>query len=156
MNDTNHSSLSTEMVINGSPAFSHTLAQFILDGNRVDAIYPTFSKMSYLYKYGNFKYCVKNVIDDYLLELKEMSVIVKFNKDEMLKYNYKPKLLSLDVYGVTDLYYLILLLNGMIDVKEFHNIEYLRLIPKDIFKDVFASIFKNELSSIKAYNSIHV
>lgn len=143
------------MVANGSPAFAHTLRQFVSNGSNIDETYPTFSRMSFISTYGNFKYCVKNVIDDYLSELKDMSVIVKFNDKEAAKYNYKPKLLSLDVYGITDLYYLILLLNGMIDVKEFHGIKYVRLVPTAQLKEAFAAIFKNEVSGIIAYNSMH-
>ena len=98
---------------------------------------------------------MKDVLDDYMYELKKLAINIELTNDELVKYNYKPKLLSADIYGMTDFYYLILLLNGICNVKEFHNINPLKLIPADDLGNYLSSILTNESKNIKKFNSYH-
>ena len=144
------------MIYNGNenPIYSHTLEEFINAGDVSSA--PTFDTWCFAEKSNNIHYCVKNVIDDYLPELKGLSTHIYLNDEELRKYNYKPKLLSADVYGSTDLYYLILLLNGICNVKEFKDINPILLISKSDMFSFISDIIRGERSSIEEYNSIHL
>lgn len=62
----------------------------------------------------------QNIVDKYLNELTENKQIVDFNTKEYFKYRYNPKLLSFDVYGTTELWFLILMANELYSVSEFN------------------------------------
>lgn len=140
---------------NSSPLYSHTLNEFIAAGTGRNSGVINYDTMCYQKLLGNVKYCVKNVLDDYIRELKGLSVNILLNKDEIKRYNYNPKLLCADVYGNTDMYFIILLLNGLCDVKEFKNINPVKMLPVSVLEDTISSILINELDNIKINNSIH-
>lgn len=52
-------------------------------------------------------------------EIMEHRKICTFTKEEQLKYMYKPKLLSYDIYNSSEAYFIILAMNGMCNAKEF-------------------------------------
>ena len=61
--------------------------------------------------------------------------IVGYTEAQFNKYQYKPKLLSQDLYGTTELWSSLLQLNGMISVLEF-NKQYLKVYDPNIILDV--------------------
>ena len=130
--------------------YSHTLDEFIEAGSNVTV--PTYADWCFIERYNNINFTVKNILSDYLVELKRLSTNVYLNNDELRKYNYKPRLLSADIYGTTDLHYLILLLNGICNVKEFHDINPLKMIQKDDLYSYLTSIMNNERKNILQYN----
>lgn len=148
--------MATTVIVDGStnPMYSHTLDEFKAAYNN-RSIVPLYESFCYQEQNGGFKFIVKNVLDDYMYELKKLSISIELNNDEIVKYNYKPKLLSADIYGMTDLYYIILLLNGVCNIKEFHDINPIRLIPADTLGDYLSSISTNESKNIKRFNSYH-
>lgn len=98
---------------------------------------------------------VLNVISDYVEELREQSVKVKFNAEEYDKYKYKPKLLCNDVYGNPELYYIILLINDIADVKEFDK-QVILMIKKDILYELLENIYNAEIKAITKYNDRNI
>ena len=129
-----------------NPIYSHTLDEFIMAGKNANNRIPSFDKLSYQMTQANIKYIV---------ELKRLCIYIKLSKEELKKYNYNPKRLCADIYGNTEMYYLILLLNGICDVKEFHDINPIRMLPIGVLNDALSAIQINELPSINRYNSIH-
>lgn len=148
--------MATTVIHDGSsnPMYSHTLDEFKAAYNNRSVV-PLYESFCYQEQNGGIKYVVKNVLDDYLYELKKLSVSIELNNDELVKYNYKPKLLSADIYGMTDFFYIILLINGICNVKDFHDINPIKLIPSDTLGDYLSSITTNESKNIKIFNSCH-
>lgn len=107
-----------------------SLEDFITAGES-DAM--TYSNFSIYHRCGNEKnvlIAINNVIYDYFDELKSLCKDVELTDAELLKYKYKPKLLSYDVYGSTQLYFIIMMINGMYDIKDFKR-KRIKLIYKD-------------------------
>lgn len=148
--------MATTVIHDGSsnPMYSHTLDEFKAAYNNRSVV-PLYESFCYQEQNGGIKYVVKNVLDDYLYELKKLSINIELNNDELVKYNYKPKLLSADIYGMTDFFYIILLINGICNVKDFHDINPIKLIPSDTLGDYLSSITTNESKNIKIFNSCH-
>lgn len=148
--------MATTVIHDGTtnPMYSHTLSEFKAAYNNRSVV-PLYESFCYQEQNGGIKYIVKNVLNDYLYELKKLSVNIQLTNDELVKYNYKPKLLSADIYGLTDFFYIILLLNGICNVKDFHDINPIKLIPSDTLGDYLSSITTNESTNIKRFNSCH-
>lgn len=72
------------------------------------------------------------VFDRYIDFIKDACVRIKLNDDEMLKYKYNPKKLSLDLYNTEELWFLILRLNNMGSEIEFKPKRIYVLDPKNI------------------------
>lgn len=148
--------MATTVIHDGTtnPMYSHTLSEFKAAYNNRSVV-PLYDSFCYQEQSGGIKYIVKNVLNDYLYELKKLSVNIQLTNDELVKYNYKPKLLSADIYGMTDFFYIILLINGICSVKDFHDINPIKLIPSDTLGDYLSSITTNESMNIKIFNSCH-
>lgn len=106
-------------------------------------------------KLGMVSFVVKNVLRDYIYELKRVANLVTLTSEDIKKYKYKPKLMSADLYGSTEYYYIILMLNGMYDQKDFVNIENLYLLTKTQLNEALSEIYSSESANIKMYNSVH-
>lgn len=98
---------------------------------------------------------VLNSISDYIEEIKDRAQLVKFNDKEYDKYKYKPKLLCMDIYGNPELYYVILLLNDMIDVKEFDK-QKIYMVKKDDLFNILENIYNSEIAAIIKYNDRNI
>lgn len=131
------------------PENTTTIEDFIKAGKDVTLSYDSLSFKDVLSN-GTIV-SILNVIDDYIEELREESLLVTFSIEEFRKYQYKPKLLSIDIYGNPELYYIILLLNDMADVKEF-NKQSIYLIPKTKFFNLISTIYNAEKQVIAIYN----
>lgn len=117
-----------------------TIEDFIEAGKDVTI---TYYNLSILQQVDNIQYSTENVLYDYMDELSKMAVNVVMTDNEYNKYCYKPKLLSYDVYGSTELYFVILALNNMCDIKDF-NIKKLKLINKDVLLQTLEYIYNKE------------
>ena len=134
------------------PRYATTLSEFLVAGNSSDVI--SFPKLCFTESSGNIKYTVQSVIDDYLKDLKDMAIGIELSDSEAQKYEYRPKLLSSETYGTTELYYMILLLNGMCNTKEFDlKSRKLLMLSKNDMVNSLNSIYKAEHDDIAAYNS---
>lgn len=70
--------------------------------------------------------------DKYIDFIKEKSVKVVLTSDELTKYKYKPKLLSYDLYGTEELWFLILRLNNICHEMDFTKKIIYLLLPNNI------------------------
>lgn len=94
-----------------------SLSKFISLGKSIDY---TYDKYSILQNLNNeVKIPIYNAIHDYESELKSLMVTVELSTEEYIKYRFRPRLLAYDVYNNSELYFIILALNNMIDIKEF-------------------------------------
>lgn len=123
-----------------NPALTHTLEEFIAMRNNDDLTYFNFSIIE---KINGIKLLDHNLIEDYLDELVSISINCELNRDQYNKYKYSPDLLSYDVYGTTQLDFVILLINDMIDPKEF-DLKTIKLPYASKMKLVMQSIYNSE------------
>ena len=99
-----------------TPATTYTLDSFIEMKVADDMTYYNFSILEIN---GNIQHLDRNVIEDYIPELEDLSVKIKLTDDQFRKYKYAPDLLAYDLYGSVQLDFIILLVNDMVDPKEF-------------------------------------
>lgn len=99
-----------------NPALTYTLQDFI-DLQLSDEI--TYFNFSIIEKRDNYIFTDHCLIDEYLEELVKLSVNVKLSDDEYNKYRYSPDLLAYDVYGSTQMDFIVLAANDMVDPQEF-------------------------------------
>lgn len=66
-----------------------------------------------------FDMFVTNLLYDYQDELEDIALTVSLTPIEQAKYRYKPYLFAFDVYGSTEAKFIIMMLNNIIDPKEF-------------------------------------
>lgn len=134
------------------PALTHNLSEFLMAG-RMEHV-TKYGDASFLERDKNILYVVKNVIEDYIPDLKEMALKVVLTDDEYLKYQYNPKWLAYDVYGATELYYIILMLNNIGSIIDFNTKTLLMMKRLELFNSL-ASIMLTEGKDIKRYNQMH-
>lgn len=143
------------------PQLTYTLNQFISlkDVDRI--VYRRYSIMQRSLTNEDLIYCIDNVIYIYLDEMKEKRKIVTVTESERIKYEYKPKLLAYDIYNSTELFFILLALNGMCNFKQFDLAErqFFALTPQDCAQ-FMSDIYNAELdylnlnrASIEVYES---
>lgn len=132
----------------------NSIQQFI---NNKPTIGTDYQNMSLVEERGNIQFPVVNLItDDYFDEFKKASVRVELTEDEILKYKYRPKLLAYDIYDNAELYYIILRLNDLYNVKDFNlGKKYLYLIPKAKLKEYLSDVYTQENANAKTFNDNH-
>lgn len=131
-----------------NPILAHTVKEFLAsDSGDNDINYYNFSLLeSRKVDEDNVEFAYSNILDDYMQELKSISVQVTMNDLEKSKYYYNPDLLSFDMYGTTELDFIILKLNGIIDPKEF-DMESILLVRRSDLSEFLSAIYSAE----KAY-----
>ena len=93
-----------------------TVEDFIALRSSDDITYYNYSILEYL---NGFDMFITNILYDYQDELDEMTQTVALTAKEQAKYRYKPYLFAFDLYGSTEAKFIIMMLNGIIDPKEF-------------------------------------
>ena len=134
------------MSIDLSSEYTYTVEQFIKseDSTKID-----YNSLAIFQKVNSIYMITHNVINDYMPELKAMCGTVVMSDLEYLKYKQKPKLLAYDCYGSTELYFLILKLNNMYDVKQFDK-KSLKMIKKKKLSEVLSYIYEAQNGIITA------
>lgn len=132
------------------PQNTSTIEEFINSGSGITITYYNLSFNDMLS--NGTVVSVHNVVSDYLDELKDAAVYVSLNQDQQFKYMYKPKLLCSDLYGNPELYFIILLLNDMADVKEFTK-PVIRMLSKNSMSELLTLIYNAEKQAISNYNN---
>ena len=129
------------------PEETYTWEQFISQGNSNEFTYDTFAIK---HKIQGYTYVDCSVLENYLPEIKANCVkVTEFSNDEIVKYKYNPDLLAWDLYGNTQLDFLIMMCNDMCDPKEFNfKKKYLYLPKTSIMKDLLSKIYNAEYSWI--------
>lgn len=111
-----------------------------------------YSSLSFNEVAGNTFFPILNVIDDYIDEFIAASREVDLAEDVKFKYKYRPKLLCEHLYGNGELYFIILLINGICNMKEFTLIGKVRLIERDKLFSIINQIYKSEKNQIEMHN----
>lgn len=134
---------------------THTLQEFMSFSNSTPDKFD-YKSFCMIERRDGVEYPIHNVIDDYLDELKAAALSITLTSKEKDTYMYNPKLLSYKIYGTTLWYYVILRLNNICNVHDF-NISKgkLLLIPSGKLKDILATIYNSNSSSINTYNTNH-
>lgn len=98
-----------------------TIQDIISAGKELKICNRELSLKSVLVNSANEKYIVNmsNLFEKYYEILLENTVIVVLTDEEYLKYRFKPKVLSYDLYGTKELHYLLLRLNYVYSVINF-------------------------------------
>lgn len=131
------------------PQDTTTIEEFIESGSGVTISYPVLSFREMLSN-GTWV-SVLNVITDYLPEIRNACVNVELTTEQQWQYLYKPKLLCYDTYGNPELYYIILLINDMADVKEFSK-PVIKMLQKSYMNQILTIIYNAEKKVIDSYN----
>ena len=132
------------------PQDTTTIEEFIESGRNISISYPTLSFTDTLS--NGTQISVLNVINDYLPEIKAACSNVRLTNEQQFTYFYKPKLLCYDMYGNPELYFIILLLNDMADVKEFTK-PVIKMPKKEHMSMILSDIYNTEKSRIDSYNN---
>ena len=91
-----------------------------------------------------------NLVNKYMPEIRGLKLKVTLSNDEYAKYKFNPKLLSYDIYGTTELWFLILEANELHSVTQFDS-KTIYLFRTDIV-DKLARILNLEMTT-KNYNT---
>ena len=126
-----------------------TVQDFIAMKNSDEITYYNFSIVEYLNGYDMF---ITNVLYDYEEELRDLSVFIKLTDVERIKYRYKPYLFAYDLYGTREIAFIIMMLNGIIDPKEFdyNKIRVLRYNDLTAIINRIGAINENFMNKNKA------
>ena len=132
------------MASSAKPALTYTITDFIEEGQSDEMTYVNFSV---LHDFSIGQYAESNVLDFYLDEIKKICLRIEtFTEEEIAKYKYQPDLLAYDVYGSTQLDFVVLLVNGIIDPKEFDFSRGYILLPTKTNLFTILSQIKNSES----------
>jgi hypothetical protein len=132
------------------PQNTTTIEEFVKSGESISISY---QQLSFLYKLNNgTSLSMLNVISDYIDELCNACVNVSLTQEQQFKYFYKPKLLCSDIYGNPELYYIILLINGITDVKEFTK-PVIKMLRKDHMSEIISMIYNANKNYIDTFNN---
>ncbi len=129
---------------NVNPKDAYTVEKLISAGKNVILSYNNFSILE---KINDMLLPTNNIIYDYMDELRDYIVTVTLSDLERIKYKYKPKLLAFDVYGSTDLYFVIMTLNGIIDIRDF-DLEKVNMFKKEHMNTLMGFIYNAEKETI--------
>ena len=106
-----------------------TVQDFIAMRNSDEITYHNYSIISYL---NGFDFVITNILYDYEEEFQDLAVTITLTDLEKIKYRYKPDLFAFDLYGSTETKFIIMMINGIIDPKEFDFNKVKALRPSDL------------------------
>ena len=134
---------------------THTLKEFIDTGNAASDN-SDYKSISYYETRDGFEFTIKNLLDDYLVDLKEQCILIELSAQEVEKYKYNPKMLAYKIYGSTKLFYAILRLNNICNVHDFTIPgRKLYLLPKAKLSTALSIIYNKESMALNTYNQKH-
>lgn len=130
-----------------SPAKTHTLEEFVSTGKESTSL--DYYKTSILAGDSIVHYSINNIVYDYIDELKELSQTVTLSDKMYSKYKYDGVfLLAYALYGNRELAFIILLLNGVYDSKQF-NKRKIKLVKKEVLMNFLNEVYNAEKEYIK-------
>ena len=132
------------------PQKTTTIEQFVESGNGITLSY---FNLSFLDMISNGTWvAIRNTISDYIHELKNAAVNVDLTQEQQFAYFYKPKLLCYYIYCKPQLYFIILLMNDMADVKEFTK-PIIKMLKKEHMSELMGYIYNAETAAMRYYNN---
>jgi hypothetical protein len=127
----------------------YTIEQFIKAGSNTLLSYNNLALLENTDNNGPL--VVYNLLNDYLNDISKTNAVVTavFKDIDVMRYAYKPKLLCNDVYGSGELYFVILALNNMCDVKQFNlSNKKIKMIKREFMEQIMSYIYNVENSNI--------
>ena len=113
-------------------AFYATIQELIDSVNDMEISYRNLHTNVYIKnKDDTIKIPYKSIIMEYLPYFKSSVVELKLSPEEVSKYRFKPKKLSYDLYGTTELWSALLELNQLYSIIEFNKEVYKVFEPKE-------------------------
>jgi hypothetical protein len=98
----------------------YTIKEFITNYGVDDFTYDTlFYKDVFNTSKGNILINGNSILDRYANELPNYKTRLTFDESDYRKYSYNPKILSYDIYGTTELWFLILHANELTSSSQF-------------------------------------
>lgn len=128
---------------------TYTVEDFISMRSSDEVTYYNFSILEYS---NGIEYSISNILYDYIDEISENAIVRELTDIELAKYKYKPYLLAYDMYGATELSFIILALNGMVDDNEF-DIQNVKVLTKQNMTSLMGRIFSAETEYINKNRS---
>ena len=136
------------------PRLAPTVVDFILAGKETNVI--RYPHLMFQESKDGINYVVHSVLDDYLQDMQEKAIECTLSKSARDRYFLKPRILSSDIYGTTELYYIILRINNMWSPKQFTlDNNKIKMLTKDHMNDFLSAIMRVESKDIESYNSLH-
>lgn len=102
-----------------TPNETYTINQFIELQAKDEINYNAFSLLERSSSNENVYYMISNIISNYLEDIEDDIKTVSVSELEKIKYIYKPKLLCYDIYGATEVYFILMAINGVYNIKDF-------------------------------------
>ena len=97
---------------------------------------------------------IYNLLDDYMECIDDYTIEVEIEDFNIDKYKFNPKRLSYDLYGTTNLYYILLYINNLNGIKEFNlDKKKIKIIRKETLEKVLSNIYDNEYKNLQEYNN---
>ena len=131
----------------GTAETTHTINEFIAQKDQDEISFRNFSTFDLI---NGTEYLIKNVIDDYMDELLSICIDVDLTREQYVRYKYSPDLLAYDIYGSTQLDYLIMQINGVIEPRDF-NFKKLKLPYASQLSAFLNSVYNSETTYLQ-YN----
>jgi hypothetical protein len=137
--------MSNSFIRNNNLSETYTLSDFIKQKTRDEL---TYRNLSILVKSHGLEVLDHNLLSDYLNDIEPYVVNMEFEDPvQQNKYKYAPDLLAYDVYGSVQLDFVILLLNDMIDYKEF-DLSVVRMLRSTDLFNIFNIIYNKNADYI--------
>ena len=126
--------------------YEYTIKEFI-DNYAIDDVTFNTVFLKDVFNTPNGKMIVNgsSVLDRYRNELSQYKTKLKLTSEEYRKYQYNPKVLSYDIYGTTEFWFLILHANELTSVSQFD------MEQPYVYTGVIASIITSALNLEKDY-----
>jgi hypothetical protein len=129
-----------------APAETCTVPDFIAAGVNDDMTYRNFSILEVQNGIEFIDHCI---IDDYLDELKLICVeITGLTDRDRAHYRYSPDLLAYDMYGSTQLDFIVMIANGVVTPTEFTMKGNLYLPKNSVLKEFMSMVYNAESEAI--------
>ena len=134
------------------PEETYTYDDFIAQGSANEITYDNFLIRD---KVDGYPIPNINIIDFYEKEIMECCVkVTEFTPDEINKYKYNPDILAWDLYKNSQLDFLILYCNDMIDPKEFTFKKGYLMLPKpSVVTNLMSAIYNAEYEWLSSNKS---
>ena len=105
----------------------------------------SYDSLSLFEKNENGEHClVYNVLTDYYDEIMERAVTLNLTTEEYFKYRFRPKLLAYRLYGDPELFFILLFVNNLCNVKDFDFKSLKIILPEDL-NDILSSILNSDM-----------
>lgn len=134
------------------PAETPTLKEFIKAGVNDDMTYRNFAILEVIP--CGLELVDHSLIDDYLTELRTVSTTINQISDaERTKYRYCPDMLAYDIYGSTQLDFIVMMVNGVVTPTEFTMRGDLLLPKASVLKEFLSMVYNADNEYIRINRS---